>query len=121
MSTPREPASSGEPAASFRMRDMAAGDDRGWRAERRETGARRRRSPDAWHVALRGSTRVQSVCDDDQPAGIREIAGAMRDRTGNLPTFPAIFPDYAAPIVRNQPEGRELTLARWACPRRSLR
>ncbi len=47
---------------------------------------------------------------------IREIAGAMRDRSGNLPTFPAIFPDYAAPIVRNQPEGRELTLARWGMP-----
>ncbi|MBG0792492.1 SOS response-associated peptidase family protein [Methylocystis sp. H62] len=47
---------------------------------------------------------------------IREFAGAMRDRTGNLPPFPAIFPDYPAPIVRNQPEGRELTLARWGMP-----
>lgn len=47
---------------------------------------------------------------------IREIAGAMRDRTGNLPPFPAIFPDYPAPIVRNQPEGRELTPARWGMP-----
>lgn len=47
---------------------------------------------------------------------IREIAGAMRDRTGNLPPFPAIFPDYAAPIVRNHPEGRELTPARWGMP-----
>ena len=46
---------------------------------------------------------------------IRKIAGAMRDRTGNLPPSPAIFPDYAAPIVRNGPEGRELTLARWHC------
>jgi putative SOS response-associated peptidase YedK len=43
---------------------------------------------------------------------IREITGAMSDRTGNLPPFPAIFPDYAAPIIRNQPEGRELTMAR---------
>ena len=47
---------------------------------------------------------------------IREIAGAMRDRTGNLPPLPAIFPDYAAPIVRNHPEGRELTMARWGMP-----
>jgi putative SOS response-associated peptidase YedK len=47
---------------------------------------------------------------------IREIAGAMRDRTGNLPPFPAIFPDYAAPIVRNHSEGCELTLARWGMP-----
>ena len=52
---------------------------------------------------------------------IREIAGAMRDRTGNLLSFPAIFPDYAAPIVRNDPEGRELTMARWGIPSRPLR
>ena len=47
---------------------------------------------------------------------IRELAGAMRDKTGNLPPLPAIFPDYAAPIVRNQPDGRELTMARWGMP-----
>ena len=47
---------------------------------------------------------------------IREIAGAMRDHTGNLPPFPAIFPNYAAPIVRNQPDGRELAMARWGMP-----
>ena len=52
---------------------------------------------------------------------IRELAGAMRDRTGNLPPLYGIFPDYFAPIVRNQPEGRELMMARWACrPRCSL-
>jgi len=47
---------------------------------------------------------------------IREWAGVMADRTGNLPPLPAIFPDYAAPIVRNQPQGRELTMARWGMP-----
>ncbi|MGQ0443682.1 MAG: SOS response-associated peptidase [Beijerinckiaceae bacterium] len=47
---------------------------------------------------------------------IREFTGAMRDKTGNLPPLPGIFPDYAAPIVRNQPEGRELTMARWGMP-----
>jgi putative SOS response-associated peptidase YedK len=40
----------------------------------------------------------------------------MHDRTGNLPPLPGIFPDYAAPIVRNQPDGRELTMARWGMP-----
>lgn len=40
----------------------------------------------------------------------------MTDRTGNLPPLPGIFPDYAAPIVRNQPDGRELTMARWGMP-----
>jgi putative SOS response-associated peptidase YedK len=47
---------------------------------------------------------------------IREFTGAMRDSTGNLPPFAGIFPDYAAPIVRNSPEGRELALARWGMP-----
>jgi putative SOS response-associated peptidase YedK len=27
-----------------------------------------------------------------------------------------VFPDYAAPIVPNQPEGRELALVRWGMP-----
>ena len=47
---------------------------------------------------------------------IRELAGALRDRTGNMPSLPSIFPDYSAPIVRNQPEGRELMMARWGMP-----
>ena len=47
---------------------------------------------------------------------IRELAGAMSDRTGNLPLLPGIYPDYRAPIVRNQPEGRELTMTRWGMP-----
>jgi putative SOS response-associated peptidase YedK len=47
---------------------------------------------------------------------IRELAGVMRDRTGNLPLMPGIYPDYRAPVVRNQPEGRELTMARWSMP-----
>lgn len=36
---------------------------------------------------------------------IRELAGAMRDTTGNLPMLPGIFPDYAAPIVRTGTDG----------------
>lgn len=48
---------------------------------------------------------------------IRELADAMQDSTGNLPVMPGIFPDYAAPIVRNGADGaRELTLARWGMP-----
>ena len=52
---------------------------------------------------------------------IRAFARAMRDRTGNLPSLPGIFPDYAAPIVRNQPDGRELAMARWGMPSLFLR
>jgi putative SOS response-associated peptidase YedK len=45
---------------------------------------------------------------------IRDIAKAMRDVTGNMPSLPGVFPDYFAPIVRNAPDGvRELTMARW--------
>jgi putative SOS response-associated peptidase YedK len=47
---------------------------------------------------------------------IRELTRAMHDRTGNLPPLPGIFPDYPAPIVRNQAEGRELMMARWGMP-----
>ena len=47
---------------------------------------------------------------------IRELTRAMTDRTGNLPPMPGIFPDNAAPIVRNQVGARELTLARWGMP-----
>lgn len=47
---------------------------------------------------------------------IRALARAMLDRTGNLPPLPGIFPDYPAPIVRNGPDGRELTMARWGMP-----
>lgn len=51
------------------------------------------------------------------PQAIREAARAMRDATGNLPPQPGVFPDYAAPIVRNAPDGiRELTMARWGMP-----
>ncbi len=41
----------------------------------------------------------------------------MRDKTGNLPPIPGVFPDYFAPIVRNAEDGeRELTMARWGMP-----
>jgi putative SOS response-associated peptidase YedK len=52
---------------------------------------------------------------------IRDLTRAMHDQTGNLPPLPGIFPDHSAPIVRNQPEGRELTMARWGMPSRSSR
>jgi putative SOS response-associated peptidase YedK len=49
-------------------------------------------------------------------AAIVAATRAMRDNTGNLPPLPGIFPDYPAPIVRNTPEGRELTMGRWGMP-----
>ena len=47
---------------------------------------------------------------------ILELARALVDRTGNLPPMPGIFPDYAAPIIREGAEGRELALARSGMP-----
>ena len=51
------------------------------------------------------------------PQAIRDFTRAMRDTTGNLPPIPGVFPDYAAPIVRNaEDEERELMMARWGMP-----
>lgn len=49
---------------------------------------------------------------------IRDWAGVMteNDSTGNMQPMPSVFPDYAAPIVRNQGGVRELALVRWGMP-----
>jgi putative SOS response-associated peptidase YedK len=48
---------------------------------------------------------------------IRQLTGAMRDTTGNLPPLPGIFPDYPAPVAFNAPDGvRELGMLRWGMP-----
>jgi putative SOS response-associated peptidase YedK len=45
------------------------------------------------------------------------LTKAMRDKTGNLPPVPGIFPDYQAPAVRNASDGvRELAMLRWGMP-----
>lgn len=54
---------------------------------------------------------------------IVDIARAMIDNAGNMPTYPGVFPDKEAPVVRNTPAGRELvTSMRWGMPssRRAL-
>ena len=50
------------------------------------------------------------------PAELRRMFGVARDRTGNLPPLPAIFPDRMAPVVWNAPGGRELAMMRWGIP-----
>jgi putative SOS response-associated peptidase YedK len=47
---------------------------------------------------------------------MRAIYRVVRDRTGNLPSMPGIFPDYPAPIVRMADGERELATARWGMP-----
>lgn len=49
-------------------------------------------------------------------AAMRQLFDGIEDRLGNLPPLPGIFPDYAAPIIRNADTGRELVMARWGMP-----
>ncbi|MEO3473387.1 SOS response-associated peptidase family protein [Roseomonas sp. CAU 1739] len=57
---------------------------------------------------------LYSIVSNQQ--AIRQLSMAFKDSTGNLAPMPAVFPDYAAPIVRNTSEGRELALVRWGMP-----
>jgi putative SOS response-associated peptidase YedK len=45
------------------------------------------------------------------------LARALRDKAGNLPPLPAIFPDHFAPVIRTGDDGvRELVRLRWGMP-----
>jgi hypothetical protein len=63
-----------------------------------------------WQATTCGSTPCSQQA-------IRDLAGAMRDLTGNLPMLAGVFPDYSAPIVRTAVDGvRELAMARRGMP-----
>ena len=49
-------------------------------------------------------------------AEIRDAAFVDNDRIGNLSSFPTIFPNQIATVVRNGSKGRELVLMRWGMP-----
>jgi putative SOS response-associated peptidase YedK len=49
------------------------------------------------------------------PAAILDLARAMTSHAGNLEPG-NVYPDYAAPIVREGANGRELVRARWGMP-----
>ena len=50
-------------------------------------------------------------------AEIRDLAKAMVDHAGNMPSLPAIFPDGMAPVVRTMADGqRELVMMRCGFP-----
>lgn len=44
------------------------------------------------------------------------LAKALRDLNNNQPPMPGIYPDYDAPIIRNQDGGRIMANARWGMP-----
>jgi putative SOS response-associated peptidase YedK len=35
---------------------------------------------------------------------------------GNLAPMPGVFPDYPAPVIRNNKAGREMIMMRWGVP-----
>ena len=39
---------------------------------------------------------------------IRALFKVTQDSYGNLPSMPAVFPDWEAPVIRNHEGGREL-------------
>jgi putative SOS response-associated peptidase YedK len=47
---------------------------------------------------------------------MRSLFDVDVDSIGNWQPQSGVYPDYAAPIVRNSAAGRELTLARWGMP-----
>lgn len=51
------------------------------------------------------------------PDEVRRLLGVLRDRTGNQPALPAIFPDQLAPVVRTGRDlAREMAAMRWGLP-----
>jgi putative SOS response-associated peptidase YedK len=47
---------------------------------------------------------------------IRGLFSVVKDSTGNLPSMPAVFPDWEAPVVRGPNNARELIKMRWGMP-----
>jgi putative SOS response-associated peptidase YedK len=47
---------------------------------------------------------------------IRRLFNVPIDSAGNLPSMPGVFPDYEAPVIRNQDTQRELIKMRWGMP-----
>ena len=48
---------------------------------------------------------------------MRQLFRVKRDRLGNLPPLPAVFPDYPAPVIRRDADGeRAMEMMRWGMP-----
>jgi putative SOS response-associated peptidase YedK len=47
---------------------------------------------------------------------IRRLFKVTKDSAGNMPSFPAIFPDSEAPVIHAASGERELTMMRWGFP-----
>jgi putative SOS response-associated peptidase YedK len=47
---------------------------------------------------------------------IKALFRVTRDLAGNLPSMPAVFPDWEAPVIRNANSEPELVKMRWGLP-----
>jgi putative SOS response-associated peptidase YedK len=47
---------------------------------------------------------------------MRKLFATFDDAGVNLPVQPGIFPDYQAPVIRNEAAGPRLAMARWGMP-----
>jgi putative SOS response-associated peptidase YedK len=49
-------------------------------------------------------------------AAIAALFGRMNRYVGNLAPMPGVFPDYPAPVIRNDGDAEEMVLMRWGMP-----
>src|ERR1700726_294138 len=49
-------------------------------------------------------------------AAIAALFRVINQYVGNLPPMPGVFPDYPAPVVRNDDTFREMVMMRWGMP-----
>lgn len=61
-----------------------------------------------------GMCNLYSITTNQE--AIRALFGVLKDSAGNLPSMPAVFPDWEAPVVRGPDGARELIKMRWGMP-----
>src|SRR4029079_12191933 len=49
-------------------------------------------------------------------AAITALFRVINRYVGNLPPMPGVFPDYPAPVIRNDQGEREMVMMRWGMP-----
>ena len=77
-------------------------------------------SDDANAPSLRINSRGDRVCNlysiTTNQAAIIALFRVINHYVGNLPPMPGVFPDYPAPVVRDDGGGREMVTMRWGMP-----